>query len=137
MLKIQVHPEYIVTHSLISKPEHSRNVCSRSELERGNDKGVRFRFPTGEGGIVVCQAHNDHLVGVSGNAWRTDVKMLIYLSLYRTDDSAQVNIGAGGRGLLHSGSDDRVFIQADSGYIGHDAEGMCLFPVSTVSNGPD
>ena len=67
---------------------------SRQALTDDNDKGgkplgflhtverlryvvVSFRFPGGIGGSVVCQAHNDHQVGLADNGkWRTDVCLL-------------------------------------------------------------
>ena len=47
---------------------------SFAELNRDNDKGVRFQFPQGDGGLVICQAHAGHFVGVSGSGWSTDVR---------------------------------------------------------------
>ncbi|KAK7051551.1 hypothetical protein VNI00_004530 [Paramarasmius palmivorus] len=49
------------------------NHPDRQALTDDNDKGVSFRFPGGIGGSVVCQAHNDHQVGLADNGkWRTD-----------------------------------------------------------------
>ncbi|ESK93239.1 hypothetical protein Moror_14601 [Moniliophthora roreri MCA 2997] len=49
------------------------NHPNRQALIDDNDKGVSFRFPGGMGGPVVCQAHNDHRVGLANDGkWRTD-----------------------------------------------------------------
>lgn len=37
-------------------------------MNANKDKGERFRFPTGSGGTVVSEAHNDHAVGYDPSA---------------------------------------------------------------------
>ncbi|KAF7350315.1 hypothetical protein MVEN_01335900 [Mycena venus] len=75
VLAIQVHPD-------------------RAALEAGTDKGVRFHFPLGEKGWVVCEAHNDHFVGTTiPNAvqWSTED------SLGATVALATIHISASGK----------------------------------------
>ncbi|TRM60750.1 hypothetical protein BD626DRAFT_435130 [Schizophyllum amplum] len=42
-----------------------QNHNSFDDLNSGTDKGVRFRFPDGLPGKLVCEAHNDHFVGLA------------------------------------------------------------------------
>ncbi|KAJ7624946.1 hypothetical protein FB45DRAFT_924622 [Roridomyces roridus] len=65
VLKIQVH-------------------ANRTELEQGDDKGVRFHFPLGENGWVVCEAHDEHYVGttfVNPTEWSTEDSLASAVSL--------------------------------------------------------
>ncbi|KAL5483527.1 hypothetical protein ACEPAI_8759 [Sanghuangporus weigelae] len=41
---------------------------SVEEVAANSDKGERFRFPTGSGGILISQAHEDHAVGYDAGA---------------------------------------------------------------------
>jgi len=59
------------TNSVVEIQVHA----NRTELEQGTDKGVRFHFPLGENGWVVCEAHDDHYVGtiiVNPTEWATE-----------------------------------------------------------------
>ncbi|KAJ7096623.1 hypothetical protein B0H15DRAFT_880079 [Mycena belliarum] len=59
------------TNSVLAIQSHP----DRAALEAGSDKGVRFRFPLGENGWVVCEAHNDHYVGTTipnASEWSTN-----------------------------------------------------------------
>ncbi|EIM86407.1 uncharacterized protein STEHIDRAFT_147032 [Stereum hirsutum FP-91666 SS1] len=63
------------TDSVLMPQSHT----DRNALNSGNDKGVRFRFPDGLPGRVVCAAHNDHWVGIAQgdnvylNQWSTNL----------------------------------------------------------------
>ncbi|KAF7349389.1 hypothetical protein MSAN_01728700 [Mycena sanguinolenta] len=64
------------TNSVIKIQVHA----NRTELEAGTDQGVRFHFPLGEGGWVVCEAHDEHYVGTAipnNNEWATEHTILI------------------------------------------------------------
>ncbi|KAJ7274877.1 hypothetical protein C8J57DRAFT_1127678 [Mycena rebaudengoi] len=77
------------TSSVLAIQTHA----DRAALESGDDKGVRFHFPGGEGGFVVCEAHNDHFVGTTiPNAaqWSTND------SLGQTVALATIHISASG-----------------------------------------
>ncbi|EJD07896.1 uncharacterized protein FOMMEDRAFT_25140 [Fomitiporia mediterranea MF3/22] len=41
---------------------------SVAAVDANHDKGERFRFPTGTGGILISQAHEDHAVGYDSGA---------------------------------------------------------------------
>ncbi|KAJ7752455.1 hypothetical protein DFH07DRAFT_1031691 [Mycena maculata] len=48
---------------------------NRTELEGGTDKGIRFHFPLGENGWVVCEAHDEYYVGttiINPTEWATE-----------------------------------------------------------------
>ncbi|KAL1741513.1 hypothetical protein HDZ31DRAFT_45293 [Schizophyllum fasciatum] len=49
------------TNSVLMIQQHN----SFDDLDKGSDKGVRFRFPDGLPGKIVCEAHNDHFVGLA------------------------------------------------------------------------
>ncbi|KAJ7866683.1 hypothetical protein B0H13DRAFT_2044129 [Mycena leptocephala] len=89
VLAIQVHPD-------------------RAALEAGTDKGVRFHFPLGEKGWVVCEAHDDHFVGTSiPNAakWATEDSLGSTVALATIHISAsgkQVYLNAGPRKHMSS-----------------------------------
>uniref|UniRef100_A0A0W0FTL8 Uncharacterized protein n=1 Tax=Moniliophthora roreri TaxID=221103 RepID=A0A0W0FTL8_MONRR len=57
------------------------NHPNRQALIDDNDKGVSFRFPGGMGGPVVCQAHNDHRVGLAndGNTAKLDGQLKFWM----------------------------------------------------------
>ncbi|KAF7289816.1 hypothetical protein MIND_01355900 [Mycena indigotica] len=75
VLAIQVHPD-------------------RASLEAGGDKGVRFHFPTGDRGWVVCEAHDGHFVGttIPPSNWKTDI------SQGSTSEIATIGLVDGGAG---------------------------------------
>ena len=47
---------------------HIFTFCSPQEVDENKDKGERFRFPTGTGGILISQAHENHAVGFDPGA---------------------------------------------------------------------
>ncbi|KAF8211161.1 hypothetical protein K438DRAFT_1806789 [Mycena galopus ATCC 62051] len=74
VLEIQIHP-------------------NRTELEAGTDEGVRFHFPLGENGWVVCEAHDEHYVGTpipTNGKWPTED------ALGSTNALATIHISASG-----------------------------------------
>ncbi|KAJ7487889.1 hypothetical protein FB451DRAFT_1225821 [Mycena latifolia] len=89
VLAIQVHPD-------------------RAALEAGTDKGVRFHFPLGENGWVVCEAHNDHYVGTTipnASKWSTEDSLGATVALATIHISAsgnQVYLNAGPRKHMSS-----------------------------------
>ena len=62
------------------------------ELSHNQKFPVRFRFPEGINGPVVCQAHNDHFVGLSGSSFRTDVGSYLFVIGQHVDDNASLRL---------------------------------------------
>ncbi|PAV18100.1 hypothetical protein PNOK_0658600 [Pyrrhoderma noxium] len=69
------------------------------------DKGLRFRFPDGIPGKVICEAHMGHYVGYDSDkgTWRTDISesdsgKLAEVSYFtdRDADKKYIQIGVGG-----------------------------------------
>ncbi|KAJ7466701.1 hypothetical protein B0H11DRAFT_2239579 [Mycena galericulata] len=84
------------TNSVLQIQVHA----NRTALEAGTDKGVRFHFPLGVNGWVVCEAHDDHYVGttiVNPTEWATED------SLGSTVALATIQISASG---------DQVFLNS-------------------------
>ncbi|KAJ7848649.1 hypothetical protein B0H14DRAFT_2767645 [Mycena olivaceomarginata] len=87
------------TNSVLAIQVHA----DRAALEAGDDKGVRFHFPLGEKGWVVCEAHNDHYVGTSipdAVNWATEDSLATTVALATIHIAAsgnQVFINAGPR----------------------------------------
>ncbi|KAJ6493060.1 hypothetical protein C8R45DRAFT_988816 [Mycena sanguinolenta] len=90
------------TNSVIEIQVHA----NRTELEAGTDKGVRFHFPLGEGGWVVCEAHDEHYVGTAipnNNEWATEDSLASTVSLatiHLTSSGTQAYLNAGPRQQL-------------------------------------
>ncbi|KAJ7817349.1 hypothetical protein B0H14DRAFT_2602066 [Mycena olivaceomarginata] len=87
------------TNSVLAIQVHA----DRAALEAGDDKGVRFHFPLGEKGWVVCEAHNDHYVGTSipdAVNWATEDSLATTVALatiHIAASGSQVFINAGPR----------------------------------------
>ncbi|KAJ7197714.1 hypothetical protein B0H12DRAFT_1236467 [Mycena haematopus] len=87
------------TNSVLAIQVHA----NRTELEAGTDKGVRFHFPLGENGWVVCEAHDEHYVGTAiptDNKWATEDSLGSTVALATIHISAsgeQVYLNAGPR----------------------------------------
>ncbi|KAJ7053326.1 hypothetical protein C8F01DRAFT_1064847 [Mycena amicta] len=96
------------TNSVLAIQSHT----NRTALEAGTDKGVRFHFPTGEGGWVVCEAHNDHYVGTSipPSNWNTE------LATGSTSELATIHITPG------SGSKKAYVNATPRHFVGENAE---------------
>ncbi|KAJ6608267.1 hypothetical protein B0H10DRAFT_2226964 [Mycena sp. CBHHK59/15] len=93
------------TNSVLAIQSHP----DRAALEAGTDKGVRFHFPLGENGWVVCEAaHNDHYVGTTipnASKWSTEDSLGATVALATIHISAsgtQVYLNAGPRKHLSS-----------------------------------
>ncbi|EJC97466.1 uncharacterized protein FOMMEDRAFT_163219 [Fomitiporia mediterranea MF3/22] len=80
---------------------------SVEQVDANHDKGERFRFPTGSGGILISQAHENHAVGFDNgkNEFHADFAQdhfdaLVTVSLNGNQASfcnGDHCIGAGGR----------------------------------------
>ncbi|KAF7324055.1 hypothetical protein MKEN_00627900 [Mycena kentingensis (nom. inval.)] len=99
------------TNSVLAIQTHA----DRAALETGDDKGVRFHFPLGEGGWVVCEAHNDHFVGttVPPSNWKTEAPPS-QLSLGSTSELATIHLTQGGK-KAYVNATPRHFISATAG----------------------
>ncbi|KAL1688576.1 hypothetical protein GGG16DRAFT_104337 [Schizophyllum commune] len=69
------------------------------DLNNGGDKGVRFRFPDGLPGKIVCEAHNDHFVGLAEG----QTPEMNQFDTYQSEDRA-ATAEAGDKGIfIHFG----------------------------------
>ncbi|KAF7289818.1 hypothetical protein MIND_01356100 [Mycena indigotica] len=96
------------TSSVIAIQSHP----DRAALESGDDKGVRFHFPTGDRGWVVCEAHNDHFVGtqIPPSNWRADIAEG---STSEIAAIALVDGGVGGKAWVNATSRHFIGVKAD------------------------
>ncbi|KAJ7686216.1 hypothetical protein B0H17DRAFT_1013714 [Mycena rosella] len=110
------------TNSVLAIQVHA----DRAALEAGDDKGVRFHFPLGENGWVVCealpisyngyntradrpfQAHNDHYVGTAipnASEWSTEDSLgdtVALATIHIAASGSQVYLNGGPRKQMSS-----------------------------------
>ncbi|KAL1734187.1 hypothetical protein EV714DRAFT_234351 [Schizophyllum commune] len=79
------------TNSVLQINQHN----SFDDLDKGTDKGVRFRFPDGLPGHIVCEAHNDHFVGVA----KGSTSVLDQFNTFQDEDRA-ATAEAGEKGII-------------------------------------
>ncbi|KAI4523881.1 hypothetical protein K525DRAFT_195292 [Schizophyllum commune Loenen D] len=79
------------TNSVLMIQQHN----SFDDLNNGDDKGVRFRFPDGLPGKIVCEAHNDHFVGLAEGS----TPVLNQFDTFQNEDRA-ATAEAGDKGII-------------------------------------